>query len=110
MLTLFCRCTVIDVRDVARIYVKSLNESKVVGNKNFVLDAGKIKFDDALKIAEQEFPEAIESGVLPLGGHISSVYSVFDTKETVETFGKFYSYSEAAKEVIGQYLELKART
>ncbi|KAL5328750.1 hypothetical protein ACEPPN_002254 [Leptodophora sp. 'Broadleaf-Isolate-01'] len=103
-------CTVIDVRDVARIYVKSLNESKVVGNKNFVLDAGKIKFDDALKIAEQEFPEAIESGVLPLGGHISSVYSVFDTKETVETFGKFYSYSEAAKEVIGQYLELKART
>ena len=110
MLTLFCRCTVFDVRDVARIHVESLNESKVVGNKNFVLDAGKIKFDDALEIAKKEFPEAIESGVLPLGGHISSVYSVFDTKETVETFGKFYSYSEAAKEVIGQYLELKART
>lgn len=109
MLMEYSRCEVVDVRDVARIHVGSLDEEKVVGSKSFLLDAGPMKFDDALEIAEREFPEAVKSGILPLGGHLPAAFQILDTSDTVKTFGKMYTYAEAAKEVIGQYVELKSK-
>lgn len=94
---------------MARIHVESLDEAKVVGSKSFLLDAGRMKFDDALEIAEKEFPEAVKSGILPLGGHLPSASHILDISDTVKTFGKLHTYPEAAKEVIGQYIELKAK-
>jgi nucleoside-diphosphate-sugar epimerase len=102
-------CEVVDVRDVARIHVGALDEKKVVGSKSFLLDAGRMSFDDANEIAAREFPDAVKAGILPLGGSIPSKFHKLDTSDTVKTFGPMHTYEEAAKEVIGQYLELKAK-
>lgn len=68
-----------------------------------------MKFDDAIEIAKKEFPEAVASGILPLGGHLPAMFQILDTEDTVKTFGKLYTFEEAAKEVIGQYVELKTK-
>ena len=94
---------------MARIHVESLDEKKVVGSKSFLLDAGPMTFDDALEVAKKEFPEAVKSGILPLGGHLPATFQILDTSDTVKTFGKMYTYPEAAKEIIGQYVELKLK-
>lgn len=102
-------CEVADVLDVSRIHVESLNEEKVVGNKSFLVHSGKLAFDDALDIAAKHFPDAVKSGVLPLGGSQPSIFQKIDTSDTVNTFGPMHTYEEAAVETIGQYLELKAK-
>lgn len=100
-------CAFVDVRDVARIHVESLDESKVSGNKSFCLFSPRKAFEDANEIAAREFPEAVKQGLLPLGGVKPSLYSSVDSSETVKTFGPMYTYDDAVKVVVSQYLELK---
>jgi hypothetical protein len=101
--------TVSDVRDVARVHVESLDEKKVVGNRSFVLDVGNVVLDDANEIVRKAFPEAAEKGLLPLDGTIPAVWQKLDVRETVEVFGKLRGYEESVRDVVGQYLQLKAK-
>ena len=94
---------------VSRIHVESFDEKKVIGNKDLLPDAGPMKFDDAIDVAAKYFPDAVKEGILPLGGTIPSVLQKLDSADTVNTFGPLHTYEEAAREVIGQYLELKAK-
>ena len=68
-----------------------------------------MQFDDVIEITKKAFPEAVASGILPLGGHLPCMKQILDTTETVETFGRMHNFEEAVKEVVGQYLELKAK-
>lgn len=102
--------TVTDIRDVVQIQVGSLDETKVVGNRSFLLDIGHVVFDDANDIARRAFPEAVESGVLPLGGSIKPVWQSADVTETLKVFGPLKSYEDMVVSVVGQYVDLKLKT
>ncbi|KAK9260647.1 hypothetical protein V1519DRAFT_492466 [Lipomyces tetrasporus] len=60
--------SVVHVQDVARIHVAALDELRVPGSKSFLLDSGRLSFDEAIDIVTKHFPEAVKDGTLPLGG------------------------------------------
>jgi len=99
---------IVDVDDVAKAHVESLNES-VAGNQSFSLTnkGGDMKWNDTRDIATKYFPDAVDSGVLPNDGD-TSPYLVInaDISKTEETFGKLKSYEETVVSVLAQYLEL----
>lgn len=99
------------VSSVARIHVEAFDNAKVVGGKAYILEAGgeEHKFNDAIEVAKKFFPDAVEKGILPLGGHLPTTMHKLDIADTIETFGAMHTLEEAAKEAIGQYLELKAK-
>lgn len=101
--------SVTDLRDVVQIQVASLDEKIVVGNRSFLLDIGHVELDDANDIARKAFPEAVKSGMLPLGGSIKVVWRNIDVSETLEVFGPLHSYEDMVNRVVGQYLDLKAK-
>jgi nucleoside-diphosphate-sugar epimerase len=72
----------VHIQDIARAHILSLNEDKVKGNKNFILGGGKMKFEDIFGIVKREFPEAVEEGILPLGGEAPSVFCNLEYKES----------------------------
>lgn len=69
------------MRDVARIHVGALDESKLESNKSFCLFAPKMAFEDANEITARLFPDAVKKGVLPLGGVKASMYNTVDSSE-----------------------------
>ena len=98
------------IDDVARIHVAALDTAKVPGNRGFLLqsgDGGKIVFDDALEVAKEKFADAVEEGILPMGGTTGDAYQIVDSRETDEVFGGLKSYKEAVESVLGQFVELK---
>jgi nucleoside-diphosphate-sugar epimerase len=98
--------TVVDVRDVARVQVEALDETKVPGNyRNFVVEE-PVELNDAVAIVKQAFPEAFEKGVLMEGSSVS-VYQVYEGKDTREIFGELKTYEEMVKSVVGHYIELE---
>jgi nucleoside-diphosphate-sugar epimerase len=101
------------IDDVARIHVEALDEEKVVGNQNYFIDAkteGKRTiFDDANEIAKKYFPDAVEEGILKLGGSIESAYLRRDTREVQRIFGELKKYEAGVRDVVGQFVELKRR-
>lgn len=104
-----------DLRDVARIHVESLDESKVPGNKNFFVhpdDAPgqKTGFGDAEGIARKLFSDAVKDGRLPLGGQLGVVDVHMDGRETVRVFGKLRGFEDAVANLLEQYLELLGKS
>ncbi|TKA65418.1 hypothetical protein B0A55_09751 [Friedmanniomyces simplex] len=101
----------IDVDDVAKAHVKSLNE-EVAGDQSFLLTnkGDDMKWNDAKEIAAKHFPDAVKSGLLPNDGDISPYMVIYsDISKTEETFGRIKSFEESVKAVVGQYLELKEK-
>ncbi|KAK1060053.1 hypothetical protein LTR12_011986 [Friedmanniomyces endolithicus] len=101
----------IDVDDVAKAHVLSLNE-KVAGGQSFLLTnkGGDMKWNDAQAIAKKHFPDAVSSGLLP-NDFAEQQFMVLhcDISKTEETFGKIKSYEDTIKAVVGQYFELKEK-
>ncbi|KAL5327869.1 hypothetical protein ACEPPN_005575 [Leptodophora sp. 'Broadleaf-Isolate-01'] len=98
------------IDDVARAHVGALDTEKVVGNRGFLLQSdvgGKVVFEDALLVAREKFADAVEEGILPLGGTTGNAYQIVDSSATEEVFGKLKSYREAVESVLGQFVELK---
>ena len=101
--------TVVHVEDVARIHVGALDEKKIPGNASFAA-AMSVQFEDALGIAARLFPEAVQDGRLPLGGKRGTLPVTVDIQDTLDIFGPLKSYEEMIKSVVGQYLELLAKS
>lgn len=97
---------IVGVTDVARIHLAALDERKVVGSKDFVLDSQQPSFDQVAEIARKSFPEEVKKGLLPLGGTVPAAIVKFDITETVRTFGSLDAYENDAISVVSQYLKL----
>jgi nucleoside-diphosphate-sugar epimerase len=105
--------TICHIDDVARIHVEALDEEKVKGNRDFVIDSRKegekVNFDDAKGVVERCFGKEVEQGVLKLGGGIGSVGLRINGEETRSVFGELKGYEESVREVVEQFVELKKR-
>jgi nucleoside-diphosphate-sugar epimerase len=95
--------------DVARIHVQSLHDS-VPGNQSYILSQ-RTQWENVRTIVQQEFPEAVESSILPnSGGAVTNELAV-DATLTEETFGfSHLGLGEQVKSVLGHYLELRSKT
>jgi hypothetical protein len=99
-------CQVSDVRDLARIQIEALDEEKVKGSQSFFVHSDRFAFDDAIEITKRNFPEAVATGVFPLGGSVPSIYQNIDSSSTVKTFGSLATYEESVKALLANYLAL----
>ena len=103
------------IGDVARIHVEALDEEKVKGNATFVLEGkngkegGEVVLDDAIAVAKEYFADAIEEGILPLGGHTESAVHNMDVSETIKVFGELKGYKDSVRELVDQFVGLKRK-
>lgn len=99
----------VSVHDTAKIHVLAL-DPKIEGNQNFITAGDGVEgvvWEDALEIVKRKFPEAVKSGVLPLGGKQPTRKVRVDAKRTEEVFGiKFEGLEEQVESVVGHYLKL----
>lgn len=99
------------VDDVASVEVAALDRTKVKGGDCLIASPGKgIVWDDVTALAAKLFPEAVEKGILPLGGVQGSLTVNYDVSRTEEVTGvKFRGLEEQVKSLIGQYVELAGK-
>jgi hypothetical protein len=58
-------------------------------------------------VVRKPFPDAVRSGILPLGGDQQSIPASYDVGKTEEAFGfRFAGLETQVKSLIGQYVEL----
>lgn len=97
------------VDDVARTHVKALTAENVVGGERLVANYnGEVKgYSDIDPFVQKWFPQAVESGLLPLGGKVDGMRFGFDSSKTTEKLGvEFKGVEGMVKSLIGQYVEL----
>jgi nucleoside-diphosphate-sugar epimerase len=102
------------VDDVAKMLVLALDTEVAKGGENYIAagsPSGKgIKWEDAAEIARELFPEAVKSGVLPLGGRQESVVVDYDVSKSEKAFGfKFQDLKAQVKSLVGQYVDLASK-
>ncbi|KAL2068184.1 hypothetical protein VTL71DRAFT_16282 [Oculimacula yallundae] len=99
----------VHVRDVAKAHVDALQAS-VPGNEDYVLTSDSpdgIRWDDVLSIAEKYFPEAIEKGILKMGGRLETTTWKIGTEDMEKAFGwRCTSFEDTVRDLIGLYIEL----
>lgn len=97
---------VVHVNDVAALHVLALNPD-VKGNQNFIASAENVDWNDVSGIVMKKFPEAVEKGLLPLGGKIDGLKANFDGSKAQVAFGiKWIGFEEQLKDLTGHYLEI----
>lgn len=102
------------VDDVAKMLVLALDPDRAKGGENYIAagsPSGKgIRWEDATEIAKDLFPEAVRSGVLPLGGRQESVTVDYDVSKSEKAFGfQFADLETQVKSLVGQYVELASK-
>lgn len=101
--------TSVHVADVARLHVEAL-DPKIEGNQSFLaVSEGErgTRWEEAIKIVNRNFPEAVKKGLLPNNGVATTKRTKVDASRTEKVFGfKFQSYEEQVKSVVKQYLGL----
>ena len=66
-------------------------------------------FDDAIEVAKKYFPEAVSSGVLPLGGNRPTLKINLDTSKAEKAFGWTHKpFEEQVKAIVEHWIELNA--
>lgn len=103
----------IHVHDVARAHVDAVDSDLIPGNSEYILSSDTpdgVEWDrDTAAIAKKHFPEEVKSGALPLEGSLTAIKWRLDASKTEDAFGwKMTSFEQTMKELLGQYLELKA--
>jgi nucleoside-diphosphate-sugar epimerase len=103
-------CTVL-VDDVAKVEVAALDQQKVKGGDCLIASPAKgIVWNDVNDIVRKLFPEAVQKGILPLGGEQASFTVDYDVAYTEEVTGvKFVGLEEQVKSAVGQYVELASK-
>ena len=100
----------VHVDDVARVHIQALDATKVKESQNFVLSSNGIegtRWENSTGIVSSAFPDAVQNGILPLGGMQPSKKALISSKKAEETFGfRLVGYDEQVKSIVGQYLEL----
>ncbi|KAJ3544214.1 hypothetical protein NM208_g3175 [Fusarium decemcellulare] len=105
------------VDDVAFAHLKALYVDTSPGEISSLLpvynskaDPTPFKWDDAVKIVQEEFPEATKCGIFPFGGTVPVVRLLADSTEDEKMLGRrFKGYREAVIDVVRQYLKLAAK-
>ena len=98
----------VHVNDCAALHVLVLNPD-VKGNQDFVASAEDVNWDDVNGIAKRDFPQAVEKGLLPMGGRIEGLKAKIDASKTQAAFGiKWIAFEEQLRSVFGHYLEVLA--
>ena len=102
------------VDDVAKVEVLALDPTLAKNGDNFIAagsPSGKgIEWNDVTRIVNKLFPDAVKSGILPLGGDQESIASNYDVSKTEEAFGfKFAGLETQVESLIGQYVELASK-
>jgi nucleoside-diphosphate-sugar epimerase len=102
------------VDDVAKILVLALDPKHARGGENYLVagsPSGKgIKWEDVNDIVRELFPEAVKSGVVPLGGSQESIVADYDVSKSEKAFGfKFADLKAQVKSLVGQYIELASK-
>jgi nucleoside-diphosphate-sugar epimerase len=104
--------TPVHVGDVARAHVEALNE-RIAGNKDYVLSSDGpegIEWNHGIDFANKRFPDAVDQGVLKLGGGMPTQKWRIDSSATEKAFGwKCRSFEETIGDLVGQYVELAGR-
>jgi nucleoside-diphosphate-sugar epimerase len=97
----------VHVDDVARAHIDGLKPS-VPGNKDYILSSdvpNGICWEDAEKAVKQNFPEAVDKGILKLQGSMQLKPWRLDTRDTEEAFGwQHISFVETVRDLVEQYL------
>ena len=104
------------VDDVAFVHVEAL-ESKYQGNKNWGVNWNGVEkspdaksWDSANEIIQRNFPEAVKSGLSPLGGSHKSHYSLFDASETEKAMGRqFKSFEDMVVDLVKHYVKVSGK-
>lgn len=98
----------VHVGDVARAHVEALNP-RVEGNRDYILNSDGprgMEWNDGIAVAQREFPQAVEQGILNFGGGMPTQKWKIDSSATEEAFGwKCRSFEETIKDLISQYVE-----
>lgn len=102
--------TTVYVDDSAMIHVKALTSDQI-GNEggDFVLNSSVegIVWDDALDIVKKHFLDAVDNGILPLGGHTPTGKRKIDGSKAENVFGiKYRNFEEQVVGLVGQYVQL----
>ena len=104
---------VVHLDDVAKAHVLALDSTLANGGDNFILAANggdNIEWNDTTEIAREMFPDAVEEGILPLGGYQLSLKTAFDVSNSEEKLGiRFKDFEDMVASVVGQYVELAAQ-
>lgn len=99
----------VHVEDVAKAHVDALNV-RIEGNRDYILNSDGpqgMEWNDGIAVAKRNFPEAVERGVLKLGGGMPTQKWSIDSSATEEAFGwKCRSFEETIKDLVGQYVQL----
>jgi nucleoside-diphosphate-sugar epimerase len=100
------------VSDVAYVHIAALS-GDIKGNHNFGVSTqipNKHEWNDALGIVKEAFPQAVESGILLMGGSVKTFPGMYDCSATEEMLGiKFKEFPEMVRDTVGQYLALAAK-
>jgi nucleoside-diphosphate-sugar epimerase len=98
--------------DVAEIHIAALDPS-IEGNQNFVASSGGLSgtvWDDGVEIARRRFQDAVQSGLLPLGGSAPRHLVMVDASKTETVFGmKFRAFEDQVVSLVSQYVDLSGR-
>jgi nucleoside-diphosphate-sugar epimerase len=102
------------VDDVAKVEVLALDPKLAKNGDNFIAAGSPsgmgIEWNDVTPIVGKLFPDAVKSGILPLGGDQESIPVSYDVSKTEEAFGfKFAGLETQVKSLIGQYVELASK-
>jgi nucleoside-diphosphate-sugar epimerase len=102
------------VDDVAKVEVLALDPKLAKNGDNFIAAGSpsgmSIEWNDVTQIVGKLFPDAVKSGILPLGGDQESISTSYDVSKTEEAFGfKFAGLETQVKSLIGQYVELASK-
>jgi nucleoside-diphosphate-sugar epimerase len=103
----------VHVDDVAKVHVLSL-DPKISGNQSFVTSSQGpegTRWEEANDTVKKYYPESVKNGLLSADGTQPSKKLLFDSSHTEKTFGfKFLSYVDQVKSLVGQYIEIDAKT
>ncbi|KAH0545365.1 hypothetical protein FGG08_000506 [Glutinoglossum americanum] len=95
--------------DVAKAHVQALSP-KIEGNQDFILSSDcpeGIVYDDAIEITKKSFPDAVASGLFPLGGTHPTAKIKMDVSKAEKAFGwTFQPYEEQVKNLVRHWIEL----
>ncbi|KAI9864453.1 MAG: hypothetical protein M1824_005156 [Vezdaea acicularis] len=101
----------VHIDDVAKMHVDGL-DSKIPPGQYAACGntpTGTNVWEDSLEVVRKAFPKAVEAGVLPLSGSVSTKEVLIDASESEKVFGfKFKSWEDAIKSVVSHYLTLVA--
>ncbi|TVY84575.1 Short-chain dehydrogenase/reductase tropE [Lachnellula suecica] len=97
----------VHVDDVAKAHIEALNE-RIAGNRDYVLNSDGpdgMEWNDGIAVAKRSFPDAVEKGVLKLGGSMLTQKWKIDSSATDEAFGwKCRSFEKTIEDLVGHPL------